>query len=41
MAARLKLSRTKTEFDQELQKSIDRSNSKISLLQQKLQQVTI
>ncbi|KAG0795433.1 hypothetical protein G6F21_002102 [Rhizopus arrhizus] len=38
MAARLKLSRTKTEFDQELQKSIDRSNSKISLLQQKLQQ---
>ncbi|KAG1458166.1 hypothetical protein G6F46_006844 [Rhizopus delemar] len=38
MAARSKLSRTKTEFDQELQKSIDRSNSKISLLQQKLQQ---
>lgn len=41
LTARLRLSHSKTEFDQELQNSIDRSNSKISLLQYKLQQEKI
>lgn len=39
LTARARLSRVKTEFDQELHESIAKSNAKILSLQEKLKQV--